>query len=101
MTDLDLWDCLGRTKLGLCQNYIRLIKLFVVILEKGKPCLINKIIIVIFISLDKKSRSKIPTISNMKYAELPPFALCNMYFPYTQRDGTCEIRRTHQELSQL
>ena len=37
--DLDLWDCLGRVKLVLGQNFIGLIKLFVVILERGKPYL--------------------------------------------------------------
>ena len=31
--DLDLWDCLGRVKLILQQNFIGLIHLFVVILE--------------------------------------------------------------------
>ena len=35
--DLDLWDCLGRVKFVLQQNYIGLI--FVVILERGKPVL--------------------------------------------------------------
>ena len=38
--DLDLWDCLGRVKLVLLQNFIGLIKLFEVILEGQKPCLI-------------------------------------------------------------
>ena len=38
--DLDLWDSLGRVKLVLLQNFIRLIKLFEVILEGQKPCLI-------------------------------------------------------------
>ena len=38
--DLDLWDCLGRVKLVFYQNYIGLIESFVVILERGKPCLI-------------------------------------------------------------
>ena len=37
---LELWDCLGRVKLVLQQNFIQMIKLFVVILEKGKSCLI-------------------------------------------------------------
>ena len=39
-TDLDLWDCLGRVKLVLLQNFIGLILLFEVILEGQKPCLI-------------------------------------------------------------
>ena len=34
--DLDLWDCLGKVKLVVQQNYIALIKLFVVILDSGK-----------------------------------------------------------------
>ena len=38
--DLDLWDCLGGVKLVLLQNFIGLIKLFEVILEGQKPCLI-------------------------------------------------------------
>ena len=38
--DLDLWDCLRRVKLVLSQNFIGLIKLFEVILEGQKPCLI-------------------------------------------------------------
>ena len=42
--DLALWDCLGRVKLVLQQNYIGLIKLFVVILERGKPHLIAEYI---------------------------------------------------------
>ena len=33
-TDLDLLGCLGRVKLVLWQNYIELIKLFIVILER-------------------------------------------------------------------
>ena len=33
--DIDLWDCLGKVKLILWQNFIGLIKLFVVILERG------------------------------------------------------------------
>ena len=41
-TDLDLWDCLGRVKLVLQQTFIGLIQLFLVILERGKPCLIAK-----------------------------------------------------------
>ena len=41
-TDLDLWDCLGRVKLVLCQNFIGLIESFVVILERVKRCLIAK-----------------------------------------------------------
>ena len=40
--DLDLWDCLGRVKLVLQQNFIGLIQLFIVILDRGKPCLIAK-----------------------------------------------------------
>ena len=43
-TDLDFWDCLGRVKLELLQNFIGLIYLFLVILERGKPCLIAKLI---------------------------------------------------------
>ena len=39
MMDLDLWDCLERVKLELQQNCIGLIWLFVLILERGKPCL--------------------------------------------------------------
>ena len=35
--DLDLWDCLGRVKLVLLQNFIGLIYLFEVILEGQKP----------------------------------------------------------------
>ena len=42
--DLDLLDCLGRVKLVLQQNFIGLIQLFVVILERGKPGLISKLI---------------------------------------------------------
>ena len=38
--DLDLWACLGRVKFVLYQNFIGLIQLFVVILERGKPRLI-------------------------------------------------------------
>ena len=34
-TDLELWDCLGRVKLVLQQNFIGLILLFVVILSAG------------------------------------------------------------------
>ena len=39
-TDLDLWDCLGRVKLVLLQNFIGLIKLFEVKLEGQKTRLI-------------------------------------------------------------
>ena len=35
-TDLDIWDCLGRVKPVLQQHFIGLIKIFVVILERGK-----------------------------------------------------------------
>ena len=35
--DLDLRDCLGRVKLVLQKNFIGLIKLFVVILERKTP----------------------------------------------------------------
>ena len=38
--DLDLCDCLGWGKLVLQQNFIGLIELFVVFLERGKPCFI-------------------------------------------------------------
>ena len=38
--DLDFRDCLGKAKLVLKQNFIGLISLFVVILERGKPRLI-------------------------------------------------------------
>ena len=38
-TDLDVWDCLGRIKLVIRQNFIGLIQLFLVILERGKPIL--------------------------------------------------------------
>ena len=38
--DPDLWDCFGRVKLILQQNCIRLIWLFILILERGKPCLL-------------------------------------------------------------
>ena len=38
--DLNLPDCLGRVKLVLYQNFMGLIKLFVVILERGSPRLI-------------------------------------------------------------
>ena len=38
--DLDLWDCLGRVKLILMQNFIGLIQLFEVILEEQNPRLI-------------------------------------------------------------
>ena len=37
---IGLWDCLGRVKLILKKNLIGLIRLFIVILEGGKPCLI-------------------------------------------------------------
>ena len=40
--DLDLFDCLGRVKLVLWQNFIGLNELFVVILERGKPHLLFK-----------------------------------------------------------
>ena len=40
--DLDIWDCLGRVKLVLQQNFIGLIWLFVLILERGNPRLIAK-----------------------------------------------------------
>ena len=40
--DLDFWDCSGRVKLVLKQNFIGPIYLLVVILERGKPCLIDK-----------------------------------------------------------
>ena len=33
--DLDLWDCLGRVKLVLYQNFIGLFSLFAIILERG------------------------------------------------------------------
>ena len=39
-TDLELRHCLGRVELVLYQNFIRLIKLFEVILEGRKPRLI-------------------------------------------------------------
>ena len=39
-TDLDLRDCLGRVKFVFYHNIIGLIKLFVVILEREKPCLL-------------------------------------------------------------
>ena len=35
--DLDFWDCLGRVKIVLQQNFIGLIKSFIIILVKGKP----------------------------------------------------------------
>ena len=38
--DLNLWDCLGRVKLVLRQNFTGLIKLFGVILERENPRLI-------------------------------------------------------------
>ena len=38
-TDLDLWDCLGRVKPVLQQNFIGLIRLFVLILERESPVL--------------------------------------------------------------
>ena len=38
--DLDLWDCLGRVKRVLYQNFIGMIQLFVVILGKDSPHLI-------------------------------------------------------------
>ena len=40
--DLDLWDCLGRVKLVLGQNFIGLIQLFVIILE-GKALFYSRI----------------------------------------------------------
>ena len=36
--DLDLWDCLGRLKLVLQQNFRGMILLFEVIPEGEKPC---------------------------------------------------------------
>ena len=39
-TDLDLWNSLGKVKLVFQQNFIRLIELFLVILERGKTHLI-------------------------------------------------------------
>ena len=42
--DLDLWDCLGRLKVVLQQNFIGLIYLFVVILESGKSRLLAEYI---------------------------------------------------------
>ena len=41
-TDLDLWDCLGKVKLVLEHNFIGLIQIFVVIVERGKPHLMAK-----------------------------------------------------------
>ena len=38
--DLDVWDCLGRLKVVLQQNFKELIKLFKVILDRGELCLI-------------------------------------------------------------
>ena len=38
--NLYLWNCLGRVNLVLYQNFIEMIQLFVVIQERGKPCLI-------------------------------------------------------------
>ena len=35
--DLDFWDCFERVKLVLQQNFIGLIYLFVIILQRGKP----------------------------------------------------------------
>ena len=40
-TDLDLWDSLGRVKLILLQNFTGLIGLFVVILEREIPSIVN------------------------------------------------------------
>ena len=40
--DPDLWECLRRVKLVLYQNFIGLIQLFVIIVEREKPCLIAK-----------------------------------------------------------
>ena len=42
-TDLDIWDCLGRVKLVLQQICVRLIPLFVLILELGKPAFYSRI----------------------------------------------------------
>ena len=39
-TDLDLWDCLGRVELVLQQNFVGLIKLYLVILVRRKSSLI-------------------------------------------------------------
>ena len=41
--DLDLWDCLGRVKLVLLQNFIGLIKLFEVILQGQKTLSYSRI----------------------------------------------------------
>ena len=38
--DLDIWDRLGRVKLVFQQNFMGLIYLFVVIIERGILCLI-------------------------------------------------------------
>ena len=40
--DLDIWDCFRKGKLISKQNFIRLIKMFGVILEMEKLCLISK-----------------------------------------------------------
>ena len=42
-----LWDCLGGVKLVLYQNFMGLIQLLVVILERGKPHLIAEHILYI------------------------------------------------------
>ena len=41
-TDLDLWDCLGKVKIVLHQNFKGLIQLFVVIIETENPDFIAK-----------------------------------------------------------
>ena len=48
--DLDLWDCLGRVKLVLLQNFIGLIKLFEVILEGQKTLSYSRINTVLILS---------------------------------------------------
>ena len=40
--DLDLWDSLGRVKLVLWEIFKGLILSFVVILDRGRPCLIAR-----------------------------------------------------------
>ena len=62
--DLDRWECLGRVKLVLLQNFIGLIKLFEVILEgQNPPPPYSRINTVTEILLKKMSNSRHPSVA--------------------------------------
>ena len=50
--DLHLWDCLGRVELVFYQNFIALMVSFVVILERGKLCLIAEKFCTFYLGLE-------------------------------------------------